>query len=236
MPKNSTVFKYTLRGFLFAAIGIAIFRISHSPIPSCEAFHTSVKSWGTIAPAIYIVISVLASLLFLPRTPVVIFAGLCFGVAAAVILDLTASLLGATTGFLIARHFARGTFLRLARPGKLFRHSPWLGRLVFQTEKRGLSFVLLIRLIHLFPFGAMNYTFGVLPVRFRSYVIGTFLGLLPGTFVLAYVGNTFGCALLEGRANIPLELRYKIALGFLLLILLSAIPLFLNRERPRPGG
>jgi uncharacterized membrane protein YdjX (TVP38/TMEM64 family) len=36
-----------------------------------------------------------------------------------------------------------------------------------------------------FPFNLLNYAFGVTRVRFRDYVLGSLLGILPGTALSA---------------------------------------------------
>lgn len=46
--------------------------------------------------------------------------------------------------------------------------------------------VFLLRLTPLIPFNALNYLFGVTPLGFRAYALGTFLGMLPGTALNCY--------------------------------------------------
>ncbi len=42
----------------------------------------------------------------------------------------------------------------------------------------------------LFPFTLLNYAFGLTKVRFRDYVLASWIGMLPGTVMYVYLGST----------------------------------------------
>jgi uncharacterized membrane protein YdjX (TVP38/TMEM64 family) len=54
----------------------------------------------------------------------------------------------------------------------------------------GFKIVLLTRLSPLFPFTLLNYAFGLTKVRFRDYVLASWIGMLPGTVMYVYLGST----------------------------------------------
>lgn len=54
-----------------------------------------------------------------------------------------------------------------------------------QLQKRGLLTVIAVRVLPLAPFVMVNMLAGSLRVRLRDYVLGTFLGLLPGTVLIS---------------------------------------------------
>ena len=54
----------------------------------------------------------------------------------------------------------------------------------------GFKIVLLTRLSPLFPFTLLNYAFGLTKVRFRDYVLASWIGMLPGTLMYVYLGST----------------------------------------------
>ena len=85
----------------------------------------------------------------------------------------------------------------------------WLGRTLARSliEKRlagnprfraldqavaagGFKIVLLTRLSPLFPFTLLNYAFGLTKVRFRDYLLASWIGMLPGTVMYIYLGST----------------------------------------------
>src|SRR5438270_264472 len=54
----------------------------------------------------------------------------------------------------------------------------------------GFKIVLLTRLSPLFPFTLLNYAFGLTKVRFRDYLLASWIGMLPGTVMYVYLGST----------------------------------------------
>src|SRR5260370_14601840 len=54
----------------------------------------------------------------------------------------------------------------------------------------GFKIVLLTRLSPLFPFTLLNYAFGLTKVRFRDYILASWIGMLPGTLMYVYLGST----------------------------------------------
>ncbi len=60
-----------------------------------------------------------------------------------------------------------------------------LALLARQLQKRGLLTMIAVRVLPLAPFVMVNMLAGSLRVRLRDYVLGTFLGLLPGTVLIS---------------------------------------------------
>jgi uncharacterized membrane protein YdjX (TVP38/TMEM64 family) len=57
------------------------------------------------------------------------------------------------------------------------------------VEKYGFKIVLLTRLSPIFPFNLLNYAFGITKVRFRDYVLASWIGMFPGTVMYVYLGS-----------------------------------------------
>jgi len=55
--------------------------------------------------------------------------------------------------------------------------------------QNGLKFVTLLRLSPLLPLAISNYIYGLTSVDLRSYVIGSWLGMLPGTAAYVFAGH-----------------------------------------------
>ena len=51
--------------------------------------------------------------------------------------------------------------------------------------------VIFLRLVPLFPFNFLNPVLGVTEVKFKDYFFGTIIGIIPGTFVFVYLGESF---------------------------------------------
>ncbi len=67
-----------------------------------------------------------------------------------------------------------------------------LARLTGHLRERGLMAVVVVRVLPVAPFIMVNLLAGALKVRWRHYVLGTFLGLLPATiFIPLMLGQAF---------------------------------------------
>ncbi|KAK1558310.1 hypothetical protein Q3G72_000960 [Acer saccharum] len=54
----------------------------------------------------------------------------------------------------------------------------------------GRTIVFLLRLVPLLPFNMLNYLLSVTPIGVRQYMLASWLGMMPSTFALVYVGTT----------------------------------------------
>lgn len=133
---------------------------------------------------VVIIVYILACLLFLPGSIVTLASGFLFGVYYGSIVVSIGSTLGASAAFLTARFFARNSIQKWVANNKKF-HS-----LDAAVGKQGFKIVLLTRLSPIFPFNFLNYAFGLTNVSFREYVIGSWLGMIPGTILYVYLGST----------------------------------------------
>lgn len=161
-------------------------------------------------------------------TVLTIAGGFLFGQIVGCAATVVAATIGAGALFLAARS-ALGDLLR-ARAG------PWLGRLQAGFRENALSYLLVLRLVPLFPFFVVNLVPAFLGVPLSTYLIGTFLGIIPGTFVFTAVGAGLG-QLFEAGADVgPMDaLGPQMVIGLLGLALLVLLPVAykkLIRRRP----
>jgi uncharacterized membrane protein YdjX (TVP38/TMEM64 family) len=137
------------------------------------------------ALALYAIIYVGVVALSLPGAlALTIAGGLLFGWKIAAPVTVTAATAGATIIFLVARS-SLGTVMAS-------RVGPWLVRLRAGFSKDALSYLLFLRLVPAFPFVVVNLAAAVLGVPLRTYVLGTFLGIIPGTTAIAVAGAGLG--------------------------------------------
>ncbi|KAH9785935.1 SNARE associated Golgi protein family [Citrus sinensis] len=54
----------------------------------------------------------------------------------------------------------------------------------------GRTIIFLLRLVPLLPFNILNYLLSVTPVHTGKYMLASWLGMMPSTFSLVYVGTT----------------------------------------------
>src|SRR5438552_15216038 len=56
--------------------------------------------------------------------------------------------------------------------------------------KEGPKLIFLLRLSPVIPFNLSNYFYGLTGVRFWPYVLASWIGMMPGTFLYVYIGAT----------------------------------------------
>jgi len=155
-----------------------------------------VEASGALGVAVFGAIYVVATLALLPGAVLSVAAGALFGLAWGIGVVMVSSMAAALAAFLIARHLLRERirkhYVREGTPAAIDK----------ALRSEGWRAVALLRLSPVIPFALKNYLFGVSRVHLRDYVIGTFLGKLPGTIVLTALGTTGRAAMdLSGRAR-----------------------------------
>ena len=145
-----------------------------------------VRGAGVAGVAVYAAVYVIATVLMLPGSILTAGAGLAYGPWWGILLVSPVSVAAATVAFLLGRTVARGWIARRSAADPTFRAvDAAIGR-------HGLKIVLLLRLSPVFPFNILNYALGLTRVRLRDYVLGSFVGMLPGTFLYIYFGSLVG--------------------------------------------
>ena len=110
-----------------------------------------------------------------------VFSGAVFGLPLGPLLVSLGSTLGAVLAFFVARHILRGWVEE--RFGE--RLNPIHGGLC----ENDIHFMLVLRLVPLFPFFLVNIAMGVSPISWRVFMVGTLLGKLPATWIYANAGS-----------------------------------------------
>jgi len=182
-----------------------------------------IQSLGALGPVVFVFIYAGATVAALPGLAITIVAGAIFGSLVGVIVVSIASTFGASMAFLIGRYFARDATATWLAKREKFK------RLDDLTEKHGAIIVALVRLVPLFPFNLVNYGFGLTKVRFWTYVLWSWLCMLPGTVL--YVVGTDAVIQAIVRKKVPWTLiGIVIAVGILLVLLVTVARRRLHEE------
>ena len=163
------------------------------------AWISDLGPWG---PVFFIVLYILATVLFLPGLIPTMAAGLLFGVFQGTLLVSISSISGATIAFLIGRYLAREWVAGKIRGNQKFE------AIDVAVAQEGWKIVGLTRLSPVFPFNLLNYAFGVTQVSLKDYFLASWVGMLPGTVMYVYIGSLAGdlAALGSGeRSRTPAE-------------------------------
>lgn len=141
------------------------------------------------------------------------------------------AVIGATSGATIVFLAARAGLA-----GLVARAGPWAQRFEAGFRDNALSYLLVLRLVPLFPFWLVNLVAGAVGLRLWVYLVGTFIGIIPGTFIYASLGSGLGTLVAAGRSPGLAILRQPgVLLPILGLAALAVLPILYKRWRARAG-
>lgn len=175
--------------------------------------------WGAVVLGL---IYIPACLFFVPGSLLTLGAGFVFGVLWGTVIVSLGSVAGATAAFVTGRTLVRGLIEERVAA------SPKFAAIDRAVADQGFKIVLLTRLSPVFPFNLLNYAFGLTRVRLKDYVLASWIGMLPGTFMYVYLGSAVKnlADLLAGRVEGGWEQNVLFAVG---LIATIAVTVYVTR-------
>jgi uncharacterized membrane protein YdjX (TVP38/TMEM64 family) len=142
-----------------------------------------VRRLGWWGPLVFGLVYAVAALI-IPGSLLTLAAGFAFGVVLGTVVVSAASVTTAVIAFGLGRTLARGWVEAKVAANPKFR------AIDQAVGENGFKIVFLTRLSPVFPFTLLNYAFGLTRVRFRDYLIASWVGMLPGTVLYVYLGTT----------------------------------------------
>lgn len=208
-----------------------------------DRFHGFLSQHMLLSLLMYMGLYVLIVALSVPGGLILTLAGgLLFGWLVGTVATVIAATTGATIVFLVARSSLGSAVEKSA--------GPWLEKFRKGFESEGIRYMLFLRLVP-FPFWAVNLAPALLGIPVRTYVIGTFFGIIPGTLAFSYLGGTLdeliaaakekfqACVADAGAGQCQLSVQLdqpmilKILVSLALIGLVSLIPVALKKWRGR---
>lgn len=192
-------------------------------LPDAARLREATTHLGPWAPLLSLVVFVAMTLGPVPKNLLSTTAGLLFGMKVGLAIAIIGGLISAVVAFGLGRVLARDLAQRLG--GRR------LARIDTLAVRHGLAAVVIARLSPIVPFALFNYAAGVAAIGIRPFLIGTTVGILPGS--VAYVAlGTYGHA--PGDWSTAAIL---LALGIALFFVLSGRLVRLRLERrPQVGS
>ena len=180
-----------------------------------------------VAGLLFVTIYAVATALSLPGGLILsLTGGFLFGTWLGGCLAAVGATIGASVIFLIAKT-SLGDAL-LARAG------PMVKKMEAGFRRDAASYMLILRLVPLFPFWLVNIVPAFLGVPFRTYFVTTALGILPAAFIYTGVGNGLGQLFeIGGDPNLGVIFEPQFLLPLLGLAVLAMIPVAYKRWRSR---
>lgn len=175
------------------------------------------KGFGIWAPLLFIGIWIVACVFFLPGLPIAIVGGLVFGAVWGTVYSSVGSTIGATAAFLVGRYAARGMVEGLVAKNAVLR------KIDEGVRQQGWRMLMITRLVPLFPFNAQNYVYGLTRISLPTYVIVSFVCMLPGCIAFNFAAGSV-------RTGQFGKFFLYLAVAAVFFVLLSLIPSWLKKR------
>ncbi len=130
----------------------------------------------------------------LPTMPLNLAAGFLWGAY----VGTAYTVIGATSGALVA--FVASRYLFRGRVGKILRGRAWRW-LDDEIRHKGWRAVAFTRLNPIFPFGPLNWFFGISSISLGNYLWATAVCIIPPAFAISAIGSSVGSLVLTGEAE-----------------------------------
>ena len=135
------------------------------------------------APMIYVLCFAILPIFLFPVPILAVVAGAAFGLFAGSLYTIIGAMINSVLMFYIAR------FLGFHAVSDFTQNSK--SKILKTLGEPGgkFSLILILRLMPLVPYNALNYACGVMNVSLRDYVVATFVGIVPATFIMVNLGE-----------------------------------------------
>lgn len=183
-----------------------------------------INGFGMVGPLIYILLWIAACIFFLPGLPIALLGGFVFGPWFGILYSSVGSTLGATIAFLIARYAARSMVEGWVSGNEQFK------KIDEGVEKQGWRMLMVTRLVPVFPFNLQNYAYGLTKINLLTYVLVSWICMLPGTIAFSFAGGS----VVSGQGNIGKTLMY-LGVAAVFFVIISLIPGWLQKRQKAEG-
>jgi phospholipase D1/2 len=173
---------------------------------------------SSFAPVLVLAAYVIGGLLVVPVTALIAATGVVFGPVLGSVYALSGAVLSAAVTYWIGRRIGRHAVRKLA--------GSRLNRITRRLAKKGTMAIAIVRLLPIAPFSVVNAVAGASHIRLREFLLGTVLGMLPGTVAIVLFVDRVSAAVTDPRPYNFLTLA-----GVAILVL--AIAVFIHRRLVR---
>lgn len=174
------------------------------------------------AGAVVVAAFLIASLAFFPLSVLVVLTGLLFGPVWGFVYSLLGTLAGSVVTYWLGR--------KLGRDALLHYGGAYLRGVSRFLSRRGVRTMTLLNLLPLAPFTLTNLLAGAFRIRFRDYMLGTFIGATPGLAGIILLSSQLGTLL---AAEDRRELLWALGGIIVGLALLYALKRYANARQRR---
>ena len=174
--------------FILLSISLSILCYSYISLDlifeQLEMITGLVQNFGVYSAIAFLTFYTVCVAFSVPNASVLTFlAGFLFGTVGGGMIAYTGALGGSILLFTMIRAGFKDNIVKRAR------NHPAFDDLDFGICKNPFTYMFFMRLFPFFPFWLVNLAPAILGIRLKVFVITTALGILPGTFIVATIGN-----------------------------------------------
>ncbi|MCH8563617.1 TVP38/TMEM64 family protein [Nesterenkonia sp. YGD6] len=158
---------------LVLALGVFTAAALLLPLPSVEEIRNLVAGTGWWGPIGFGIAYAALTLAPVPKNVLSIGAGVLFGFGPGLLIVYTAAMAGASAAFWLGRRLGRDAVERFT--------GTRVARFEAVLDRHGFAAVVGVRLVPVLPFTAINYSAGLTSLGWWPYLLGTLIGIVPGT-------------------------------------------------------
>jgi uncharacterized membrane protein YdjX (TVP38/TMEM64 family) len=188
-------------------------------ITDIKSLQDWIAGFGALGYLVFILAFVAACVFLLPGSAFTIVAGIVFGPIKGGFLALFSATLGAVVAFVVARFLLRNLIM------KKFGDNPIFKKIDDGVAQNGTSFLILTRLVPVFPFSLQNYAYGLTSLNIGTYALVSLITMAPGAFIFAYMAGDIA------TNGVSAMLLVKFAVAGLILFGMSLIPKYIAKKK-----
>jgi uncharacterized membrane protein YdjX (TVP38/TMEM64 family) len=137
--------------------------------------------FGYFSIIIFLFLYVIANVLLTPSYPFVFASGIIFGMFWGTVISLIGEVCSATVNFFLGRKVEKAFFVHKIHDKKIQFVKKYI-------EKHDFVFILITRYLG-FYFDIVSYAAGMTRIKYKHFLIATFIGFLPYILIYVYAGN-----------------------------------------------
>jgi uncharacterized membrane protein YdjX (TVP38/TMEM64 family) len=135
------------------------------------------------------------------------------------ILALVGATIGASAAFIVAKYIARDAIVNKFQDNAIFK------KIEVGVKENGVSFLILTRLVPLFPYNVQNYAYGITSINLPTFAGVSFITMAPGAFIYAYMAGEIVAH------GFSIKLLVQFAIAGVILFLVSLIPKYIAKKK-----
>ncbi len=201
---------------------------------SLKAHHELLLHWNqqhySLSVLIFISLYIVSIACSIPAVTILsLVGGMLFGTILGTLYIVMSATLGASLFILIVRTAIHNWMT--------VKNIKWLQQMQTGFQKNAFSYLLVLRLLPIFPFWMVNIVAAILNVRLKIFALATFIGIIPISFIHALIGTSLGNLLANDTPpTLATFLTPPILLPLLALALLVIAPVIYKLWQTRQKG